>query len=140
MTYATLENLSSDTGFNKALGELAPDLRLLFNPQTKLFGVYQVRTTLVLGPDASLRPWKLFDIVDENGNPRLPNKADLNRAITSVYSARKLWDKGGDWYADQITAAEQAREQTSKDRTEATIRAAAREAGDYLATNRQTRI
>lgn len=112
--------------FNDQLAKIAPDLRLLFNRERRLWGVYQVRARHIImaGPNKS---WLLFDIVDEHKQFRLPNPTDLSRCAASVYSGHKMWERGTDWYIDRIEEQEAARSVAAKARTKETMLQAAKE-------------
>lgn len=99
--------------FNRKLKSMAPDLELIFNPQKRLWGVYQLRSRHFVNAwnaPIDTKPWLLFDITDDRGNFRVFDQRDLARAAQSIYSAHQLWDKGGDWYADRLEDQEKARE------------------------------
>ncbi len=105
----------NDKAFNKELKKIAPDLELMYNPERKVWGVYQLKSKnfLMTGPT---KPWVLFDIVDAENNFRLPDHTDLGRAFASVSSGHVMWEKGSDWYMDKIEAQEKAREDVFNDK------------------------
>lgn len=120
----------NDQEFNRQLNSMSHDLKLLWNPQKKLWGVYQVRAHSLVnawGAPIEAKPWLLFDIVDERGHFRLPDQRDLRRAANSIYSAHRLWDKGGDWYTDRIEAQEAERSAKAKAKVADDLKAAAKE-------------
>ena len=114
------QNIGNEVGFNRALKSFSPDLQMLFNTDTKRMGVYQLKSAHF--EVAGAKPWLLFEIVDEYGDPRLPNESDIARAYASTKSAERLWSKGGDWYTDSIEAQEEKRETAREAKLDEQIR------------------
>lgn len=95
----------NDQVFNKELAKISKDMRLLFNPANRLWGIYQVRSSVMTnawGAPIGSRPWKLWDCATEDGAFRLPDRNDLFRAHATAQAGKLLWSKGGDWYSDQL--------------------------------------
>jgi hypothetical protein len=121
-----IQDVGNEISFNKALAQFSPDLKLLFNPETKHFGVYQVKSNHFYAPEQ--KPWLLFEIVDEFGVSRLPTQGDIQRAYESTKSAEKLWDKGGEWYINKIEDQEAKRDQARDEALDERIRFVTRDA------------
>lgn len=128
----------NEQSFNKELTKIAPDLRLLFHPERKRWGIFQIRSShiLTLDADREVKPWLLFMIEGPNGAFRLPDMRDLGRVANSVNWGHKLWDKGGDWYEQQLVAKEKAKTEAHNKKQEDLFNAAARDARPVIAGTR----
>lgn len=121
-----------EQSFNKQLARIAPDLRLLYNNQRRLWGIYQIRArNIILTSGGETKPWLLWDVVDVDENNaktfRLPDNRDLGRAAASVSSGHAMWTRGNDWYNDKIEAQEQERIDAARQRTDTHLREAVRD-------------
>lgn len=116
--------------FRRHLKRISKDLDLIFDPVSHLWGVYQVRSTRILTAPGTVRPWLLFNITDTDGRShRGPDQRDLQRAASFVYSSRPYWDQkdGGDKIIDKLESNEKARRQKRTERTNDTIKQAAKD-------------
>lgn len=118
----------NERDFNHELNKLTRDLKLLFNHERKLWGVYQVRASHIIGVGpADVRPWLLFDI-ETDGHFRLPDNRDLIRVIKSRNSKIELERIGSKRYLGKIEDQEQARRGKTDAKTEDTIKQATKAA------------
>lgn len=118
----------NERDFNAQLNKLTKDLKLLFNHERKLWGVYQVRASHIIGVGpADYRPWLLFDI-ETDGRFRLPDNRDLIRVIRSRDSKIELERIGSEKYLGKIEDQEQARRDKVDAKSEDTIKQAAKAA------------
>lgn len=92
--------------FEAELKKLAPDLRLMKSAVDGLWWVVQQRVSYsgIVLADGMLASdfYKLFPLKDVDGKFRMPEPRDVEQAKRMVHWGHKLWEKGGDWYADQL--------------------------------------
>lgn len=131
-----MDHTMNEQSFNNELKKIAPDMKLLFDPEAKLWGVYQTRQPIkgFLMPDSvrreyegSLRPMLMWYCKDETGGFRLPDQSDLAQAVRSAYSGHVLWEKGGNAYTDKIESQEKAREEKKQAEQDDLFRQAAKD-------------
>lgn len=103
--------------FQKMINQYASDVRLLWDPKTERFRVFQtVAPVIELIGTASTRELRqnklkpMFTIQYDDGSYRDPDESDLARVIQAIDSTIDLNIKGADHFADELERADDARE------------------------------
>lgn len=115
----------NELDFNEELRKVAKDLVGQWDPRTKKWGVYQKTSYLLTS--SPQRPWLMFNIEDDEGNPRLPDKRDIGRAARSVYAGHTLFKVGADEYVNRIEQNEADKKATRASQNDERVSWAAKE-------------
>lgn len=89
------------------------DVKLLFDGQLKMWAVCQVRkrpvVILTMDQKEDLESSLMWWVKDASGKYRNPSEKDVSDVIATVHRAEVSFQKGGDWLADQLDAADAAK-------------------------------